>query len=782
MPSLIPEYEYDIFISYRQKDNKYDGWVTEFVNNLRKELEATFKEDVSIYFDENVHDGLLETHDVSDSLDRKLKCAILIPVISQTYCDPNSFAWKNELLAFNKMASEDSIGLKVVLRNGNVASRILPVRIHELDTNDSALLQDILGPIRSIDFVFNAPGVNRPLRAQDDQLKEAKHAVYYRDQVNKVANAIKQIIDGLRSPHGARPETRKATVEKKAWTGKSIYSLLILLALATAGYYIWQLYTRPPEKIAILVPPFQNLSDDKNQTYFSDGLTDDITDRLESIKDLRVITRGTVVEYQEMGTSVPHIAKELDIDFILKGSVRRQENKLRILVQLVKAAGMEQVWSETIEREAPDLFAMQTEMAEKIAQYLKVTLAPAPGHLSYTSTTSLEAYVLCEEATKLIASSLSKERRKAMKVLLKAISLDPQYARPYRRLARTYVIEFYTLLPARNETLLDSALFYGRKSVQLDPGEADTYLVIGDAFHAKKDFGNAYAYHLQAVRIRPSPGGYGSLANDMLSAHRLDSAIYYSDRIFLLPDLGPNNFKMGFANRGRYLMELGLYDSANHYLNKSHEIDPDHQSIRGPIINLYLITGKLDKALNYINNKVLPKEEDKRNGNDHIARIYAFKQEWSQLKNYLIDNHNEDNLHMGLALYKTGESKKLAEFIAQLKAQRTVEKNFHLLARIAVLENDLELAAKYYETSYDSTQVVAFNLLTDPFTLELANNARFRAFKERLDREHAVAIDNIRKMYQQTSWYSRLGNWYLVLGAWCLVLGGWYLVVRLRSS
>jgi hypothetical protein len=92
MASLIEGYSYDIFISYRQKDNKYDSWVTEFVDNLKKELEATFKEEVSVYFDINPHDGLLETHDVDASLKEKLICLVFIPIISQTYCDPKSFA------------------------------------------------------------------------------------------------------------------------------------------------------------------------------------------------------------------------------------------------------------------------------------------------------------------------------------------------------------------------------------------------------------------------------------------------------------------------------------------------------------------------------------------------------------------------------------------------------------------------------------------------------------------------------------------------------------------
>ena len=133
MASIIPGYEYDIFISYRQKDNKYDGWVTEFVDNLKKELEATFKEDISIYFDENPHDGILETYNVDKSLGFKLKSLVCIPVISQTYCDPKSFAWQNEFVAFNKMAREDQFGRDIKLSSGNVISRIIPINIHDID-------------------------------------------------------------------------------------------------------------------------------------------------------------------------------------------------------------------------------------------------------------------------------------------------------------------------------------------------------------------------------------------------------------------------------------------------------------------------------------------------------------------------------------------------------------------------------------------------------------------------------------------------------------------------
>ena len=109
MPSVIPGYEYDIFISYRQKDNRADHWVTHFVEALTDEIEATFKEDISIYFDKDPHEGLLETHDVDLSLDKKLRCLIFIPILSQTYCDPNSFAWQHELLPFLEFTKSDRL-------------------------------------------------------------------------------------------------------------------------------------------------------------------------------------------------------------------------------------------------------------------------------------------------------------------------------------------------------------------------------------------------------------------------------------------------------------------------------------------------------------------------------------------------------------------------------------------------------------------------------------------------------------------------------------------------
>ena len=141
--------------------------------------------------------GYLETHDVDASLKEKLKCLVFIPIISRTYCDPKSFAWEHEFKAFVKLASQDEFGLKVKLPNGNVGSRVLPVRIHDLDIADIKECESVLGGVvRGIEFIYKEPGVNKPLTADDDEKKNF-YKTKYRIQINKVALAIKEIIIGI---------------------------------------------------------------------------------------------------------------------------------------------------------------------------------------------------------------------------------------------------------------------------------------------------------------------------------------------------------------------------------------------------------------------------------------------------------------------------------------------------------------------------------------------------------------------------------------------------------
>ena len=224
--SIIPEYDYDIHISYRYNDNKYDGWVSEFVEKLKQELGATLKDRLTIYFDKSPEESR-----EAESSEQGIKSLIFIPVISQTYCDINSPVWKNEFRIFQNEIKNDSIGSNIKLINGNTASRVIPVKIHDIDKDDVKLLEsELSGSLRSIDFIYREEGVNRPLRPVDDEKHANPLRPMYRNQINKLANAIKEIISGIKL------NQRGNTVEAPAYhpTARQIVPNVISTSVSSA--------------------------------------------------------------------------------------------------------------------------------------------------------------------------------------------------------------------------------------------------------------------------------------------------------------------------------------------------------------------------------------------------------------------------------------------------------------------------------------------------------------------------------------------------------------------
>jgi TolB-like protein len=374
MASLIPGYEYDIFISYRQKDNKHDGWVTKFVENLKGELEATFKEDISVYFDENPHDRLQETHNVDKSLESKLKCLILIPVLSQTYCDPNSFAWQYEFLAFLKMAEQDCFGKDIKLKSGNVTSRILPIRIHDLDQEDIKLFEKETGSVlRAMDFVFKtSSGVNRPLKANEDHLQDNLNKTFYSDQINKVAHAIKEIIQGMKtesvlvlkekdqpqeSIKEVNVDVRRINLENPAKVVKSklLSTVAVLVILIIAGILAYpKIFKRSSleklrssgEKITVAVMPFQNMTNDTTWNVWQNGIQDMLITNLSNASDElkvrqiesinRLIQSRSSANYASITPAVgSSISQKLDANLFVYGNIKQAENTIRIYAQLI---------------------------------------------------------------------------------------------------------------------------------------------------------------------------------------------------------------------------------------------------------------------------------------------------------------------------------------------------------------------------------------------------------------------------------------------------------------
>ncbi|MDF1560123.1 MAG: tetratricopeptide repeat protein [Bacteroidales bacterium] len=478
MASLIAGYEYDIFISYRQNDNRHDGWVTEFVDHLRAELEATFKEEISVYFDLNQHDGLLDTHDVDESLKEKLRCLIFIPIISRTYCDPKSFAWEHEFRAFIKQASTDRFGLKVTLHSGNVANRVLPVRIHELDPEDRELIEnEIGGVLRAIDFIYREPGVNRPLTPVDDEHKN-QHGTRYRNQINKTANAVREIISALQSDHpptvlkekhGRRepweePEVKSPLRVRQATTRsvplrRTLFAFLIIAAFAALIFalskFIGNLSAagRVDNK-SIAVLPFENIGADEDNLWLGDALTEEVISQLCKINDLVVRPRTSVMKYRKATKSIPDIGQELRANYIIEGSYQIFNEIVRITVKLINVRMDEQIWSDIFEGTWDALHGMQTDIAIKTASILEAVLTPEEkARIEKNPTGSAGAYkdylkanVLSDNALYYLLSGNkfvdSISFAAAIAMYDKAIDEDPGFALAYakRAIARSWGI------------------------------------------------------------------------------------------------------------------------------------------------------------------------------------------------------------------------------------------------------------------------------------------------------------------------------------------------------
>jgi tetratricopeptide (TPR) repeat protein len=390
VPAILPNYEYDIFISYRQNDNKpataggRDGWVTSFVAALKDELEAALKSPVSIYFDANPHDGLLETHQVNASLEKKLKCLIFIPIISQTYCDTSSFAWEHEFLPFLKIAGEDELGMNVTLPNGNVASRVLPVKIHELDAQDQVMLEKELGgPLRSIKFIHQAAGVNRPLTVQDDQVRESGK-ILYRDQINKVANALKEIGNALlkaeKAPLPTSVEDEQSRLTPPSQDKKpSIKNILIAVAaslILVLGYF---LYPASP-KISgthdydIAVMYLENLTDDPK---YGDGLVNLIQINLSEDTSINLVPRQKLYdELKEISGSssspdqsvATELASEIDAEFMIIGRVIQQKLEVLAQVELIEVATGKVVATKKVQGNKEEIFLLADNITKQLMQ------------------------------------------------------------------------------------------------------------------------------------------------------------------------------------------------------------------------------------------------------------------------------------------------------------------------------------------------------------------------------------------------------------------------------
>jgi adenylate cyclase len=305
-----------------------------------------------------------------------------------------------------------------------------------------------------------------------------------------------------------------------------------------------------PDKPSIAVLPFTNMSGDRDQEYFSDGITDDLITALSRLKDLFVIARTSTFTYKGKAANVRDIGRELGVAYVLEGSVRKAGDNVRITAQLVDASSGDHLWAEHYDRPLKDIFSLQDEIVRRIVTTLNLQLGlwEEHGMLERPRTDNIEAYDDALRGWAYFWTTTQHGDAKAMEMFQKAVDLDPKYANAYAGMGWTYLSD-WAYQWNRDSQLLDRALELGRQAIALDDSETDAYALLSAVETFEEQYDRAIADSERAIALDPNYiWGYVRLAQALIRSGRPADGIGWAEKVMRLDP----------RNRDRYFLEVGL--------------------------------------------------------------------------------------------------------------------------------------------------------------------------------------------------------------------------------
>ena len=399
--------------------------------------------------------------------------------------------------------------------------------------------------------------------------------------------------DGLIVPQRKNMEGK---LKKKNFRNRNIVVALTLIVLAAAAFFIYKSFFYHPKftgkEKSIAVLPFTNMSSDKENEYFSDGMTEEITTQLSKIADLKVIARTSAMLYKGSKKSIKEIAEDLHVAAILEGSVQKTGNKIKITVQLIDANTQEHIWADKYEKDLKDIFSIQNEVAKHIAVALQTKLFKTTD-LMKKETENLEAYNLYLKGRYYLNKGKEDDLKKALEYFGQAIQKDTGYAKAYAGQADVYLMlgEFEYLRGIEAWPKAEAAV---KKALALDETLADAHNSLGHLSIHLFNWPVAKRELKRAIELSPTHAEARHYMSQYLAAMgSMDESI---QEILLAQELDPLSLLVS-SNVGQQFYRARQMDEAMEQLRKTLELQSDYPRAHRNLARVYMAKGMHREAI-----------------------------------------------------------------------------------------------------------------------------------------------------------------------------------------
>jgi TolB-like protein/DNA-binding winged helix-turn-helix (wHTH) protein/Flp pilus assembly protein TadD len=481
----------------------------------------------------------------------------------------------------------------------------------------------------------------------------------------------------------------------------ALIGLIAACLLVALGYWAWHRPAigdrRSSERAVLAVLPFDNLSQDPDQEFFSDGLTEEMIAQLGKLnpKLLNVIARGSVVRYKGSSLTANQIGRELDANYLLQGSVRRESGRVRITVQLIQVRDQTDLWTESYDRELKDILALQDSVARTIADQIRITLtAEQQTRLATPRVIDPEAYEAYLKGRYYWNKRSVDAMQKASIYFQKAINRDPGYGAAYSGLAdcNSGLTWHGFTSPARSLPRAEAA---ARKAIEIDPQSAEAHASLALVLHHRWDWERAEAEFKRALQLDPQYANAHHWYGDYLSVRgRHDEALVEARQAL---KLDPLNLMINTWAALRYYLARD-YAAATEQARNAVELDPNFAAAHLLLGEAYVQTGRR---------------------NEGLAELQAAAALSGNSPLYLAQ--------VAVANAADGRRSEALRIVAQLQnISRERYVSPYGLAQVYAVLSDKEQTFKWLQTAYDDRAVWMSYLAVDPVFDRFRSDQRFQ--------------------------------------------------------